>query len=555
MSLAKNQFALFTSVIITAVTCLGLFGCSSSATETTKKSINPNSIKDLQVVDCLLPGQTRILGQQAYVTPRRPAMLTAADCRIRGGEYVDYDRADYKTALKVWMVSAESGDSEAQTNVGEIFERGLGGEPNYTAAIIWYKKAAQQGNRRALFNLGTLYEQGQGVPADKLIAMNYYRQAWDMPKDSLIFQSAVDTEREVLKKQLNTKINKKNIQISVLQRQMNSLDKELEKSKKNQELIDQLNGLKGLVADLESANQNNIQQLAAYKSEDRKRKLRSPTVITKTHKTFDKEAQALIQKDINFGKYYALVIGIENYNNMSNLDTPINDIESISTLLETQYGFTVEKVVNADNISIMEAINNLNQRLSEEDNLLIFYAGHGYRLQNKHIQSGYWLPTNADAPPRDTNWVSNEFITRHLARLEAKRILIVADSCYAGLLSKSPDFLLAGNNSNDIGFIKYKINKRSRLLLTSGGDQPVLDSTGDKHSIFAQAFIDTLKNNDEIMTGPQLFKSVHDKVVKESANTQFRQEPEYKAIKGAGHEIGEFFFIPQKGKNVKSVEI
>ena len=26
------------------------------------------------------------------------------------------------------------------TNVGEIFERGLGGEPNYAAAIIWYQK-------------------------------------------------------------------------------------------------------------------------------------------------------------------------------------------------------------------------------------------------------------------------------------------------------------------------------------------------------------------------------------------------------------------------------
>src|SRR5690606_35347632 len=96
------------------------------------------NLAELQVVDCLLPGQVRRLGSSSYVAPRRPVHTTAADCRIRGGEYVEYDRADYRTALNVWMPAAEAGDPEAQANVGEIFERGLGGEPNYEAAAIWY---------------------------------------------------------------------------------------------------------------------------------------------------------------------------------------------------------------------------------------------------------------------------------------------------------------------------------------------------------------------------------------------------------------------------------
>lgn len=116
------------------------------------------SVSDLQVVDCLLPGQVRRLGQSRYITARRPIMTTAGDCRIRGGEYTEFDRADYRTALAVWMPAAEAGDTEAQTNVGEIFEKGLGTEPNYEAAIIWYQKAADQGYSRAQFNLGTLYE-------------------------------------------------------------------------------------------------------------------------------------------------------------------------------------------------------------------------------------------------------------------------------------------------------------------------------------------------------------------------------------------------------------
>jgi len=172
-------------------------GCASDSPEvSTDAKSKSEKIADLQVVDCLLPGQTRMLGNQVYITPRRPVMTTASDCRIRGGEYVAYDRADYKTALNVWMASAESGDAEAQANVGEIFERGLGSEPNYEAAIIWYKKAADQGNKRALFNLGTLYEQGLGVDQDKLIAMNYYRQAWGLPEDSLVYQSALDEQQK-----------------------------------------------------------------------------------------------------------------------------------------------------------------------------------------------------------------------------------------------------------------------------------------------------------------------------------------------------------------------
>src|SRR3954469_5505377 len=97
--------------------------------------------QDLEVVDCLLPGQVRNLGNSTYITPRRPVHTTVSDCRIRGGEYVAFDRANLKTALKVWMEAAEAGDVEAQNNVGEIYERGLGTEPNYEAAVIWYQKA------------------------------------------------------------------------------------------------------------------------------------------------------------------------------------------------------------------------------------------------------------------------------------------------------------------------------------------------------------------------------------------------------------------------------
>ena len=77
--------------------------------------------EDLLVVDCLLPGQIRKLGRQAtFLSARRPVRTTQADCEIRGGEYVAHDRANYQTALKVWLEGAMTGSAEAQNNVGEI---------------------------------------------------------------------------------------------------------------------------------------------------------------------------------------------------------------------------------------------------------------------------------------------------------------------------------------------------------------------------------------------------------------------------------------------------
>lgn len=133
---------------------------------------------ELLVVDCLLPGQIRRLGQQTtYVSARRPARLTARDCQIRGGEYVAYDRVDLRSALAAWLPAAERGDLEARTIVGEIYERGIGTASDYAEAARWYRLAADAGARRAQVNLGHLYEEGMGVPADARAALQWYRRA------------------------------------------------------------------------------------------------------------------------------------------------------------------------------------------------------------------------------------------------------------------------------------------------------------------------------------------------------------------------------------------
>src|SRR5688572_33120964 len=98
----------------------------ASAAESDKAAATKGMVRrsDLEIVDCLLPGQVRQLGNTSFLSQRRPIRTTTAECSIRGGEYVAYDRADLKSALRIWMQTAEGGDPEAMTNVGEIYERG-----------------------------------------------------------------------------------------------------------------------------------------------------------------------------------------------------------------------------------------------------------------------------------------------------------------------------------------------------------------------------------------------------------------------------------------------
>lgn len=160
------------------------------------EAARPRVAEDLYIVDCLLPGQVRRLGQQAsFMSARRPVRTTQADCEIRGGEFVAYDRADYRTALKVWLAQAEQGDAAAQNYVGEIYAKGLGTAPDHAKAAGWFEKSVAQGNRRAMINLGYLYEEGMGVPRDLARALNLYRQSAGI-EDELLYASTVTAQAQ-----------------------------------------------------------------------------------------------------------------------------------------------------------------------------------------------------------------------------------------------------------------------------------------------------------------------------------------------------------------------
>jgi hypothetical protein len=121
----------------------------------------------------------------------------------------------------------------------------------------------------------------------------------------------------------------------------------------------------------------------------------------------------------------------------------------------------------------------------------------------------------------------------------------VADSCYSGVLTRAAIAKLEAGLTDEerLRWLKAMATKRARVVLTSGGVQPVLDGGGGDHSIFAAAFLDTLETNEGVLESQRLAQRVVQKVTTSAAGASIDQIPVYAPIRFAGHEAGDFFFV------------
>lgn len=242
------------------------------------------------------------------------------------------------------------------------------------------------------------------------------------------------------------------------------------------------------------------------------------------------------------GKSYALIVGINDYHNIDQLKTASNDATTVAQVLRDNYGFDTMVITDAaaTRTKIMKELNSLKNQVNPEDRLLIYYAGHGYN--DNETETSYWLPVESEKND-PTNWINAKDVTDQLKRSKAKQVLIVADSCYSGTISRAIDPSLTGRGTRDT-YIYKMMEKPSRVLISSGGNEPVSDAGGKGHSIFAQVFIDALQNpKEQIFTAEELL--THQ--IKESVAGRANQTPEYKVIRNSGHDGGDFVFEVKQG--------
>ncbi|MEZ5543888.1 MAG: caspase family protein [Lysobacteraceae bacterium] len=778
----RSQFGLF-ALVACLVAAAGLMPSHAPAKP------KPRNAEELLIVDCLLPGQIRKLGAQAsFMSARRPIRTTEADCQIRGGEYVAYDRANYQTALKVWMDSAMGGDAQAQNMVGEIYSKGLGTAPDYAMAALWFRKAADQGNSRAKINLGYLYEEGLGVEKDVTQALNLYRAASGIQNDDLLFASAVrlemqakDTRIGELQQTVEQQQQENAAQreeLSRLRGQLDSRKRELENSRRElgqararleqtsaasseefakldklrAELAEQSARVQGeserlreqqgqqamrtmqmeqqlqtlrqqekqisarndaqalakvkAQADEIATAQANVQaqvqrlqaqlaereaalaqqkqqyeseierlaagqdgrqkedwelmkllenQLLAKESELRNQQARvaqleragggsvtlaaagapmleiiqpaltltrgAPAAMLRSgpgrqmvvgkvsapqgvksvtlngvpaqlsgdgsfrssvevaaggtpvkvaaldgrNRTAELEFTLVpqagaaapvasttvkpgaIPRGVELGRFHAIVIGNNTYGSeqFPTLQSAITDATAVAQLLRERYGYEVQLLLNATRMDLLTALGEARAKLKPQDNLLVYYAGHGELSADG--KEGYWIPVDG-LPNAPQTWISNGAISSILETMESRHVLVVADSCYSGSMTRSAmaSFENATMPADAWGeWVKTMNAGRSRTALTSGGLQPVPDTGSGKHSYFARAFLNVLQDNNRVLEAQRLYREIGSTLALASLDAPITQVPEYSPIRFAGHEAGEFFFVPK----------
>ena len=91
----------------------------------------------------------------------------------------------------------------------------------------------------------------------------------------------------------------------------------------------------------------------------------------------------------------------------------------------------------------------------------------------------------------------------------------------------------------------YYLNTKSRIAITSGANQPVLDGGGGDHSIFARLLINKLKNNNKAMSTSQLHGSISNEVREITEKLNVKQTPVRIPLYAAGHVAPDFVFIPK----------
>lgn len=126
---------------------------------------------------------------------------------------------------------------------------------------------------------------------------------------------------------------------------------------------------------------------------------------------------------------YALVIGINGYDNVRPLQKAVNDATSIARVLE-EIGYTVELSTDASRIEIIRKWQRLLDKINPSDDVIVFYAGHGVEIDNVN----YLVPRDAPSSTEGEEVVRNSLISfpdwiRTLRSRHVNSALWILDAC------------------------------------------------------------------------------------------------------------------------------
>ena len=258
---------------------------------------------------------------------------------------------------------------------------------------------------------------------------------------------------------------------------------------------------------------------------------------------------AVSTKDI-YENSWALIIGIDKYQNFQGLDYAVKDAQSIQDIIINSLDFaedniTILKDEEATKSRIIQEFSNITKKAAVNDRVLIFFAGHG---QTEDLpgggEIGYLLPVDGDQSDLYVTAIEMDELQTISLRSQAKHILYLVDACYGGISTVGARGLDAEVTPNYLEkIIKYK----SRQVISAGGrSEKVIEKSEWGHSAFTKNLLSGLRewkadsDDDGFITADELGTYLRRQVPIDSENQQTPVKRRF------GNDEGEFVFYKQQ---------
>ncbi len=237
-------------------------------------------------------------------------------------------------------------------------------------------------------------------------------------------------------------------------------------------------------------------------------------------------------KEKSWQRNHLCLIAVQDYLYQRPLNFPISDAVRLRDTLTTFYTFAPESITfltNPTRTELLAKLEELERKIEEDDNLLIFFAGHGE--WNKRRRQGYWLPKDAETDNK-ANWISNSDIRDQLNGFQARHVLLISDACFSGGIL---DVRKSGNYQEKT--IPELQKSSSRQALTSGMKE---EAVSDYSEFINYLILRLTENEKDALTAEELYGLLRHSVIYNADN-----RPEFGVIHKTGHDSGEYVFYRQ----------
>lgn len=280
--------------------------------------------------------------------------------------------------------------------------------------------------------------------------------------------------------------------------------------------------------------QQSIQQLSIKGSD-----MKMPTFSNVASISVDVEKN--IPKSKRNGKNdLAVIFGIENYKNVSNVSFAKRDADWMKVYFENVLGIPSKRIYfktdsdvgQAEFSKVFSEDGWLDKRLKKEKtNLFIYYAGHGAPDIKKN--SGYLIPYDGDPNYPSQTGYKIDLLYSQLGKLEAKSATVFLDACFSGA-NRNNQMLLADARPVLLK-VKSKIPPNVSVFSAASGMEFSSSWPQKKHGLFTYFLMKGLKkeadtNQDKKITYGELGNYINLNVSETAGMLDREQTPQLKTL-------------------------